>query len=726
MATAFIRPGGGGGVDAETVRDIIGTTLVGADGLTSIPDDAADTVTVKVGTPKSTRTALGISVMENGVVLNEPNFPGASSRDYDVATAARDAAIAACFIDPTTGGATDRPRPLVLVPIENNSSSSTGAITGQGQKDSYLWRTLDLGNIASTYGLGSSGDVRLRWGIVAYGERSTYDAVQVRMANSENFFTFPTSYNIADFWLGGFTAIGRQNYSTTHDFISLPGGRAMKDWSLEDLNVQWFRNQLNGSAGRFEMRGKCNFNNAVGKAINLGGSDGRISAQLYVDTRALPAGNFLLDLSMSSFRCEGGQIYLTPNSGGGARVTGRIEGLELAVEVNGLGDQAPEYCYDQTQHVGTGLLTGSPSHAAATYPGLIFFDLTSNTYVKSNGAAWSLYYDGTAAITFNGIANFPASPVAGKVYRNVGAGEDFASGAGSTNTTINNWIVWNGRRLGPSYFNKVAVPAWISGHVETPEYIGTDAPGILASGTRGSGNIRGSVALAAMVPGIVDGSWTAPVTVIDAKDPVRIDVETSFVNGNNPAVAVRNSGAVPVVEAVVNYRNSQWNKDDPPLFNVQRAGTVRVVEGGFATAFITADQAVPDDGVGITVSGLDVYLYPNERVEVNYELFFAGGVGDTTSAGDLVFGRTGPSGYSDAVTFAVIPPAASGPSSSINTAVGGGVTGGTFSAQHSVQAHGWVKAGATAGLYRLTLVRALTGASMPSLKSGSFVKYRRM
>ena len=656
------------------------------------------------------------------VVLDEGRYPGAFSVDYDVATAARDRAIADCFTDPWTGATTTKPRPLRLVPFKRAAATN-------GKADSYHWKTLDLAAIASTYGLGSSGDVRYRWGIIG-GSLSTYDSVQVRIENSNNFLTFPTGFNVADLWFEGWTLLGRESLSTTQNAVVVPGGRALKDFRFRDWNVQWFYNQLWGSIGRFKQEGLCNWNNAVNRVVDIGGSDGSANGQWYIDSRAIAAGNYLFRCSMSSFTLDGGQIYITPNSAGGFQWTGRIEGAEGRLEVNGLGVQAPEYCSDQTKHVGSGLLTGSPSVDPTTVPGLIYWDTTTSQWVASNGTAWSLIYDGSAEINFDdtgtSYATRPATGVAGKVYRNMTAGADFSGGG--TNGSISYWQYWNGGWRGPSYWNQASLPpaAVSAGHAKTPVYIGSDVPGILVTGTRGSGVIKGSVALCGLSPGMVNGAWGGSACIVDAKDPVRIDLEASFVGSGRYGLRVHNSGAVPVVEARTSgIMLSQSRSDDPPAAGIQRVGVCRVVEGGETSARTTGDQDVPDDGVGVDVSGLDVYLYANETVIVDGWLDLANGVGDSTTAADVTVTHSLPSGATSGLVFGGAPTAATGTNTSVNQAVGTGVNLGTFPGTHRVYVKGWIKTAATAGTWKLHLTRIATGASMPKVKAGSTMTWRK-
>lgn len=659
------------------------------------------------------------------VILDESRYPGAFSVDYVKAGLARDAAVRDCYTDPTTGGITTRPRPLELVPCPRATSTN-------GKAFSYHWPTLDLAAIASNYGLGSSGDVRYRLHITSRA-LSTYDAVQVRINNADDFLTFPTGFNVSDLQFSGWTLLGRENMASTQNAIVVPSGRALKDIRFRDWNMQWFYNQLWGPVGRFYVDGLCNWNNAINRVVDVGGSDGSVNGQWYMDSRALPAGNFLMKLSNSSFRVgKGGQVYITPNSAGGLYAAGRVEGWDADVEVNGLGVQAPEYCTDTSQHVGTNLLGGSPSTAASAAPGLIFYDLTTNQWVWSNGTTWQVFYDGSAATSFDDTAtSFPVRPatgVTGKVYQNMTANSDFSGGTGGTNTTIRYWVYLTGYGWrGPSYWNQAAVPtvAAGAGHVMTPVYIGCDAPGIVTNQTRGSGRIGGSVALCGLAPGIVNSSWTEAVEVIDAKDPLTVDVECSFVGGGRYGVGVRNSGNgfTSLSEVHSSVRLSQYRTDDLPAFGTRKVGTCRVYTGGVAQAWTTTDQAVPDDGTGITVSGLDVWLKPGERVFVDGWIDLAGAVGDATTAGDVTVTHTLPSGATHGLQYAGPPTGATGTNTSINQAVGSGVALGTFATTDRNRVTGWIQNGSTAGLYQIKLVRIATGASMPSVKAGSTMRW---
>ena len=658
------------------------------------------------------------------VVLDESRFPGAFSVDYGIATAARDAAITACFTDPWTGGTSPRPRPLRLVPFKRADGTN-------GKAHSYHWDKLYLDTIAATYGLGSSGDVRYSWGIEG-NSLSTFGHIQVRVKNGSDFINWPTTFNVADFWHRGYTILGQESLTSTQNCFVPPGGRALKDFHLYDMGIQWFNNQLWASVGRGYFGGKLNFNNAISRAVTIAGSDGTINADWYIDSRAMKAGSYLLDVSMSSFTVgTGGIVYITPNSAGGAKFSGRIEGLEARIEVNGLGDQAPEYCYNPAWHTGSGLLTGSPSVAASTVPGLIYWDSTSKTFVCSNGTAWSLYSDGSAIIDFDDTGvNAPTRPtvgVAGKVYRNVTPGVDFSAGAGATNTSIAFWVYWNGGWRGPGYWNRMSVPSHLAadGWTYVPCYIGCDVPGVLVTGTRGSGVIRGSLALVGMTPGMVNGAWGGSACVVDAKDPVHIEMEASFVGGGKYPLRVHNSGAVPVVHVTSDVTVSQSRSDDPPASGIQRVGVCRVVEGGQTTARVVNDVPVPDNGTGVDITDLSVYLYPNERVLVEAWIDTSGGVGDATTAADVTASHSLPAGASHGLVYGGPPTAATGSNTSINQAVGSGVNLGTFPAQSRITVKGWIQTGATGGLYTIHLTRVATGASMPTIKAGSQVQYRR-
>lgn len=659
-----------------------------------------------------------VYVREPGVVLDPTRFPGAWDADYTIATAARDAAIAACFTD-STGTTTTRPRPLQLPPCQR-------AAAGAGNAYSYNWNTTNLDTITRTYiNASPSGTVNMRWAIQG-GLPDMYGAVQIRTATGQPAITGPSGFSGGDLAISGMTWIGRQSLATTDNWFQ--PATAFYDLALRDVSLQWYYNQLHLNAGRFSLEGVCNWNNAANQPVYLGGSDGSVRGQWYIDSRALAAGTFLVELAESTFDCASGQLYLTPNSGGGVYVHGRVEGLNLRIEINGLGVQAPEYCYDNTKHVATNNLAGgSPNPTAAAAPGLIYFNPAGaggdNNWYKSNGTAWTLYYDGSAAIGFNGLVNRPATGTAGKVYQNTGT-ESFSTGG--SNPTISYWVYWNSTWLGPSFWNQAPAVVASNGSL-TPVYIGTDAPGILVSGTTGSPRITASMSLIGMVPGITNGAWDGGITVIDPADPVWVNAEVAFPNAGHPLISVRNSGAVAVAEVRADVCASQVNTLSPtsdlPGY-LKKTGVVRLVDKGECFARISADQNFTSS-TPVAITGLDIYLKANEVIAVEGE-FYLTGLGDATSNGDVIVTHAGPSGYTNTMTYSGPPTSTTTGQSTVGLQKGQSIQFGTLpsGSTTTMRVTGTLKASTTPGTFTISLAQVVTNASATTLQTGSYLRWR--
>lgn len=67
--TITVSAGAGGGVDAEAVRDIVGATLVAGTGVTISIDDAGDTVTIS---STATKASVGLGNVDNTSDANKP------------------------------------------------------------------------------------------------------------------------------------------------------------------------------------------------------------------------------------------------------------------------------------------------------------------------------------------------------------------------------------------------------------------------------------------------------------------------------------------------------------------------------------------------------------------------------------------------------------------------------------------------------------------------------
>jgi len=671
----------------------------------------------------------GLNALENRrdgwVVLEEARYPGCTSDVFATATTARDLAIADCFKD-SSGVVTNRPRPLVLPPNQRSTAVASGS-----KAYHYSWNTLDLGAITVSYINASptAGQTyNLNWTIMSANGADMYGETAIKNTTGSSFIACSSTYNHGNLKLRGFTARSRESLAVTDDFVNVPSGRAFYDLMLDSVSVQWYRYQLRGSFGRFFMRGLCNFNNAAAQPINLGGSDGSINAQLYVDSRALPAGTWLVQLSESTFRVTG-QIYLTPNSGGGLAISGRCEGLIIdGVEMNGLGVQGPEYAYDSAQHVAVANLAGgSPNPVASSAPGLIYFNPTGaggdNNWYKSNGTAWTLYYDGSAAIGFNGLVNRPATGTAGKVYQNTGT-ESFSTGG--SNPTISYWVYWNSTWLGPSFWNQAPAVVASNGSL-TPVYIGTDAPGILVSGTTGSPRITASMSLIGMVPGITNGAWDGGITVIDPADPVWVNAEVAFPNAGHPLISVRNSGAVAVAEVRADVCASQVNTLSPtsdlPGY-LKKTGVVRLVDKGECFARISADQNFTSS-TPVAITGLDIYLKANEVIAVEGE-FYLTGLGDATSNGDVIVTHAGPSGYTNTMTYSGPPTSTTTGQSTVGLQKGQSIQFGTLpsGSTTTMRVTGTLKASTTPGTFTISLAQVVTNASATTLQTGSYLRWR--
>jgi hypothetical protein len=710
--------------------------------------DAAGTATVRIPAPGTGQTLKGdtsqpggmrwVSVLEPGVVLSEDRYPGCTSDVFATAGAARDAAILDCFLD-ASGAVTTRPRPLLLPPCTRTTAAASGSKAGM-----YSWPTLDFDWVTKTaMGVTSpSGMVKLGWSIQGIHGNDMYGNVAVKSPSNANCFAFGSGYNHADFMLKGITFTGRENLATTNDWFRVPGGQAFYDFVLDSVSVQWYRYQLRGAFGRFTWKGVSNFNNAAGQSIQLGGSDGGIYGTVYVDSRALSAGTYLVEfVSMTSFKVIG-NVYVTPNSAGGVKASGGCEGLSIfGMEVNGLGVQAPEACTDTTQHVGSGLLTGSPSVDPTTAPGLIYLDTTSKTWVKSNGRAqntgtgdgWSLYYDGTAAIGFNGMANRPSigSATPGKVYQNTGTEPN---GSGGTNPTISYWIPWQGMWHGPSYWNKGSVPtSLVSGaspaHVMTPVYVGCDAPGLYLTGVKGSVHIDGSVKMVSETPGIITNSDGA-IQIVDCYDTPVLNMEVSQLGSGRRALAVANSGAVDSVDVRAGIVTSKVPVGDT-LAATKTTGACRVFRDGAWMLTKGSTETRANTSTATDITGLDVVVKAGEVVIVEGELALSS-TGTPAGGAKLQWSTSG-TDLTGRVTFDILATGATGGSSSRNTAactsngsgaVAGGVPAGIV---ETVAVRGRLVGGTTTSTWRIQAAQntAVTTDTL-SILSNSWLRVRRV